>query len=155
MKKLIAALTVTLAAVIAACVPTPPVPPPVNYLFKEIFWSSAADPNATPPRPEPHSCAISPGLGDASLHGPYKTVDTFWNANGWAFWVACVVPARDSGRALPVVKDNPACTNERTLVVIKFHLDTAPVFGQGSGHYDSFNGSSFAAWCKLYVEATG
>jgi hypothetical protein len=151
-------LLLPLALLGLACEPTinpPPTPPPVTYLFKEIFWSSSVDVNATPPRREPHSCGIAVSLGDGALRGYYEVTDPFWRANGWAFWTACVIPARDSGRALPTAKSNPACDNARTLLVLGFHLDTAPIFGVGSGHYSSFNATNFAVWCKTHVESTG
>jgi len=154
-RAILAALAIVFVG--TACEPAitpPPVPPPVTYLFKEIFWSSAVDPLAKPPRPEPHSCAILAEPADPTLHAPYSTVDTFWNANGWAFWTACVIPSRDSGRALPVVKIT-GDPNEHTILVLDFHLDTAPVFGRGSGHYSSFNATNVAVWRKTYIEATG
>jgi hypothetical protein len=141
----------------AACEPNispPPVPPPITYLFKQIFWSAPVDTKATPPRQAPHSCAILAEPADATLYAPYSTVDTFWYANGWAFWTACVIPARDSGRALPVVKIT-GYPNEQTLTVLDFHLNTAPVFGRGSGHYSSFAATSIGTFNKLYIEATG
>lgn len=157
MRKRVAALGfVTVCAVIAACIPAPPIPPPVTSLFKQIFWSVGADPNAAPPRREPHSCAVEVRLADANLQALYKTVDPYWNANGWDFWQSCVVGARSVGFALPTVKDNPACANNDSLLLLTFSLTTAPVFGVGSGHYSSFNATNFAVWCsKARVEAQG
>lgn len=158
MKRLIAVLlalaTVGFAAACEPAISPPPVPPPVSYLFKQIFYSSYFNPNVPAPENEPHSCAILVEPADSSLHAPYSTVDTAWNANGWAFWTACVIPARDSGRALPVVKIT-GDPNEQTTLVLAFHLDSAPVFGRGSGHYDSFNATNIAVWRKTYIEATG
>lgn len=141
-----------------ACDPNinpPPIPPPVSYLFKEIFWSAGPDPLATPPRQEPHSCGLAVSLADNALHAYYQVTDPFWYANGWAYWTACVIPARDSGRVLPTAKSNPACDNAWTTVVLDFHLDTAPVFGVGTGHYSSFDATNFRVWCDTHVETTG
>lgn len=155
--KRLAILAVCLVPLGLACEPAinlPPVPPPITYLFKQVFYSSYYNPNVPAPENEPHSCAIIVEPADSTLHAPYTTVDTAWNANGWAFWSACVIPARNAERALPVVKST-GYPNEQTASVLDFHLDTAPVFGKGSGHFSSFAATSIGTFNKLYIEATG
>lgn len=153
---LVASLLIATLVGCAPAVAPPPIPPPINYLFKEIFWSSSPDPNATPPRPAPHSCAINVFMPtDATLRAQYRPVDSFWYANGWAFWTACVIAARDSGRALPVFKDGGFPNEAKIDPFFRFYLETAPVLGTGSGLYDSLRAANGTFWRVSYIEASG
>jgi len=154
MKRRLAVLVA--AATLTACIPAPPIPPPVVAIFKEIFHSTVPDPTGVHAPREPHSCAIRVYLADASLHAPYQPVDSYWYANGWAFWTACVIASRDLGYSIPVVKEDGRYLNAQVLDPrLTFFLDTAPVLGTGSGHYASFLATSRAAWAKAYIEAQG
>jgi len=138
-----------------ACVKPPPVPPPVVSLFKEIFHSTVPDPSGVHAPPDPHSCAITGSVADASLHAQYKPVDTYWYANGWSFWTSCVVTARTLGFSLPFVKDNGMPNSQVLDPRLTLYLDTAPVLGVGSGHYASFAATSAATWGRAYIEVQG
>ncbi|HVE28289.1 MAG TPA: hypothetical protein VNC22_22935 [Sporichthya sp.] len=147
-------LLVATAAALIGCAPPvinpPPVPPPVTYVLREIFWSSTPDPSGVHGPREPHSCAIKLGPASESLHDYYEPVDKYW-LNGWEFWTNCVIPARTLGRALPVVKITGDGSDPPP--VLTFHLDTAPVLGLGSGHYDDPVAAAPAVWRKARIEA--
>jgi hypothetical protein len=156
MKRSLVALAATLSLI--ACEPDvkpPPVPPPViTWIHKALFWHAVVSPGPNKP-PETHSCAIIVEPADQTLHAPYSTVDPVWNANGWAFWSACVIASRDIGYAIPAVKITQDPNNPGQTPNMFFTLDTAPVFGRGSGHYNDFNAANIAVWRKGYVEAAG
>lgn len=155
MKKLLIGLG---ALALVGCDPAinpPPIPPPVVAVVKEIFHSTVPDPTGVHAPREPHSCAVIVEPADVSLHAPYSTVDSYWNANGWSFWVNCVQTARSMGRALPALKITGDGNDASMTPVMRFTLTTAPVFGRGSGHYDTFNAVNISVWRKGYVEASG
>lgn len=155
---LAAGAAVAAIAVGTACEPViapPPIPPPVVSIFKEIFHSTVPDPTGVHAPREPHSCAVLLEPADSTLHAPYTTVDAYWNANGWSFWVACVQQARALGRSLPVVKITGDENNPTLVPFFPFHFDTAPVFGRGSGHYSNLSASNPSIWRRAYLEASG
>ena len=157
MRRLIAALAaVGLIGVGTACEPEikpPPIPPAVQWVLKQIFWHAVT---VDTPGGEPvvHSCGIKVDPGDQTLHAFYRTVDPAWNANGWAFWTACVIPARDIGYALPVVKVTGDTNAPGQTPLMFFTLVTVPVFGVGSGTYNDFNGANVATYRKGYIESS-
>jgi len=156
MRLLAAALAVVALGAGTACEPEikpPPIPPAVQWVLKEIFWHAATVDSPGGP-PVLHSCAIQVPPGDAGRRALYQTVDPVWNANGWAFWTACVIAAKNIGYALPVVKTTGDANSPGATPTMFFRLDTVPIFGQGSGTYNDFNGSNVAVYRKGYIEGT-
>lgn len=155
MRTLVALLV--LIGVGTACEPAitpPPIPPVITYVFKEIFWHAVTVP-AGGGEPELHSCAIHAPPADQSLRAIYTTVDPVWAANGWAFWKACVIAARDIGFAIPFVKETGDPNSPGQTPTMFFTLTSAPIFGQGAGIYNDFNAANPAVYRKGYIEASG
>ena len=149
-------LIVTAAVlVLAACGPPafapPPAPPnPFGVVLREIFHSSVPDPTGVHAPREPHSCAIKLAVPATSLHDYYEPVDPEFHINGWEFWTACVIPSRDLGYTLPVVKIGGVSDDQPPLLT--FHFDTAPVLGLGTGHYDNPQAANRAVWARAKIE---
>jgi hypothetical protein len=153
----------TIIAVLAvlgftACEPAinpPPIPPPVVYVIKEIFWSSHPDPSGVHAPRDPHSCSIIVEPADASGHAYYTVQDDLWVLDGWGFWTACVIAGRDLGRAVPAVKVTGDENSPTMRPVLDFKLDTAPVLGRGSGHYPDPAAQNISIWRRAYVQSYG
>ena len=156
MRRLILAAVVALIGA-TACEPAinpPPIPPPITAIFKEIFHSTVPDPTGVHAPREPHSCAIRVYPAGPSLYANYDTIDPYWRANGWAFWSACVIAARDVGFAIPVVKANGMPNETVMRPFFHYKLVTAPVFGTGSGIYQELGADNVSVWTRAYIEAS-
>ncbi len=142
---------------LAGCAIIPPTPPDpiLQEIIREVFYSTVPDPSGTHAPPAPHSCQIVVEPADPSGHAPYSTVDPIWSANGWLFWVACVVSGRDLGRSLPSLKITGDANEPTMTPVLGFRLDTAPIFGRGSGHYANPAAQNISIWRRAYVQSYG
>jgi hypothetical protein len=152
--KILAAVLAVLAFGCEPAINPPPIPPPVQYVLKEIFWHAATVDRPGEP-PTLHSCAITAPAADQSLRATYTTVDPVWWSNGWAFWKVCVIAAADLGYAIPFVKDTGDPNTPGQTPLMSFKLTSAPIFGKGAGSYNTFNAANLAVWRKGYVEASG
>lgn len=157
MRKLLGVLALSLGMVASqACEPDikPPPPPIINYIHRLIYWSSIPDPTGThAPKDGPHSCAVIVEPADLGGRAPYSTVDNVWNANGWAFMTACVIPARALGYSLPIQKITGDPQGEEPTFT--FYIDNAPIFGRGAGHYGELQASNISVWRKAHIDVVG
>jgi hypothetical protein len=137
-----------------ACEPAitpPPVPPPISAIFKEIFHSTVPDPTGVHAPREAHSCAAIVDPPDASGHAYYHVLDPLWEANGWGYWSNCVLVARSVGRSIRLAKYG--ASNESTQTpILNFVMDSAPIFGDGAGHYPDPAATNPAVWARAYVQ---
>jgi hypothetical protein len=169
-KRLLALVTalVAVATVSTACGPpaaiAPPIPEPIKNIFGQIvgfIWEHATAPTPPPPNQRPEdrnevwSCAILVEPPTPDGRAPYTTIDTRWQADGWAFKISCVDPAKHVGYYLRAMKITGDENDWATMTpIFDFVIDTVPVFGRGSGHYFDFRATNITTWRKAYIRGT-
>lgn len=127
----------------------------LGQIIKDVLPSGAPAPTPTNPDPqERYDCTIGVEPPDPDLRGYYHVRDSRSYANGWDWYTACVVSARSLGRSIPAVKITGEANTPDMIPAMEFVIDTAPLFGQGHGHYRDPRAANIYTWRHAYIEPT-
>jgi len=120
----------------------------VNY----VLVSNVPDPTPDNPRPsEQMDCSFLAEPADPSGRAPYS-VNGLAILNGWGWYQACPVAAKALGYFIPATKITGDANDGTMSPRLVFYIDTAPVFGRGSGHYaDPFQAGNISVFRKAYI----